>query len=95
MPCCATRQNLGNGEASAPEQKSFEFGLLRNYETLRTALHTEQSVGTKQRRSTKFCPCSLSRLVTLRMASHDRLPKPILTGKLVGLRPPGREVALC
>jgi len=54
-----------------------------------------QRVGAKPGRSTKSCPCSLSRLVTLPAAGHGRWPRPIETGEFVDLRPHGREVALC
>lgn len=57
----------------------------------------KQRVGRKQRWLTKSCRCSLSRPVTLRGASHGRMPRPrpMQTGELVDQRPHGRKVTLC
>jgi hypothetical protein len=79
-----------------PKKNHLSSGSNRNYERDIAAGPThEQRVGGKRRRSTKFCPYSLSRLVALRAVSHGRLPGPMQTGELVNLRPQGREVALC
>jgi hypothetical protein len=74
----------------------LSWGSNRNYErNVADGSAHGPRVGATQRRATKSCRCSLSRLVTLRAASHGRLARPIETGELVDQRPTGREVAPC
>ncbi len=86
----------GMAKPLLPNKNHMSSGCNRNYERdIADGTAPEQRVGAKQRWSTKSCLCSLSRLVTLRAASHGRLPRPMQTGELFDLCPPGREVALC
>jgi hypothetical protein len=79
-----------------PNKNHLSPGASRNYESdVADGSTHEPRVGATQRRSTKSGRCSLSRLVTLRAASHGPLARPIETGELVDQRRPGREVALC
>ena len=86
----------GMAKPLLPNKNHMSSGCNRNYERdIADGTAPEQRVGAKQRWSTKSCLCSLSRLVTLRSASHGRLPRPTQTGEFVDLRPRSREVALC
>jgi hypothetical protein len=79
-----------------PNKSYLSSGSNRNYEMdVADGPAHRPRVGATERRSTKSCGCSLSRLVTFRAASYGRLPRPMQTGELVDQRSPGREVALC